>query len=280
MNAPMTLAAAAAPMIALTGVAKAFQDLWKLRRVFKDLHLTVQPQESIVLMGPSGSGKSVLLKLVAQLMTPDQGTIVLGSEQVGMLFQKNALFDSLTVRENMLFPLRETRRLVPVHRKKSDRKRPGGGGRGEGKSDEDPPDKDSWYDEEILALAKALPLLQAVGLEHSLDLYPNELSGGMQKRLGIARVLIVEPEIILYDEPTAGLDPITACTIAELILQFRAQQKTTLISVTNEVERAYQLADRIYFLHDGVLQEGGTPAAVAQSDDPWISHFIRGESKS
>ena len=141
-----------------------------------------------------------------------------------MLFQKNALFDSLTVEDNLLFPLRERLGVQGNEARK-----------------------------------RAAELLSAVKLSGSEALHPDELSGGMQKRLGIARALIVEPDILLYDEPTAGLDPITSRIIAELIGDLREKKGTTLVTVTNDIHRAYQLGDRIFMLTQGRLIPGGSP---------------------
>jgi phospholipid/cholesterol/gamma-HCH transport system ATP-binding protein len=224
-------------MISIHNVGKRFQDDW----VFKNVNLEVQPQESVVLIGPSGSGKSIFLKLVAGLLTADEGEIKLGSRNVGMLFQKNALFDSFTVEENLLFPLRERMGVKGVQAKE-----------------------------------KATQFLAAVGLKGTEALYPDEISGGMQKRLGIARALIVEPEIILYDEPTAGLDPITSKTIADLIKTLRNEVGSTLLTVTNDMQRAYQIGDRICLLALGKMIEGGTPQEVQATHHDGIRQFIYG----
>ncbi|MBI2711788.1 MAG: ATP-binding cassette domain-containing protein [Bdellovibrio sp.] len=224
-------------MIHLRGVGKQFQDRW----IFRDVALEVAPKESAVLMGPSGSGKSVLLKMVAGLLKPSHGEITLGSDNVGMLFQKNALFDSLSVEENLLFPLNERKQIKKAAAKDLVRK-----------------------------------FLTFVGLDGCEDLFPDEISGGMQKRLGIARALIVEPEIILYDEPTAGLDPITSRLIADLILELKKQVGSTLLTVTNDVQRAYQIGNQIYLLAQGKLIRGGTPDQVARSESPEIKQFIYG----
>lgn len=128
----------------------------------------------------------------------------------------------------------------------------------------------------IPARERAAHFLKEVGLESSAHLYPNEISGGMQKRLGIARALVVQPEIILYDEPTAGLDPITSRTIAELIQKLRAEEGNTLITVTNDIQRAYQIGDRICLLAQGKLIEGGRPEQVKLSSNPAIRQFIYG----
>lgn len=223
-------------MIELRGVGKQFEERW----VFRDISLTVAPQESVVLMGPSGGGKSVLLKTIAGLLRPSEGEVKLGSENIGMLFQKNALFDSLTVEENLLFPLHE--RKYPKEEAKD----------------------------------RSQHFLEAVGLKGCEDQFPDEISGGMQKRLGIARALVVEPEIILYDEPTAGLDPITSKVIADLILKLRKEVGSTLLTVTNDVQRAYQLGDRICLLAQGKLTLGGSPKEVANSTSPSMRQFIYG----
>lgn len=224
-------------MIELAGVGKQFGERW----IFRDVNLRVKAQESVVLVGPSGGGKSVLLKTIAGLIPPDEGTLRLNSENVGMLFQKNALFDSFTVEENLLFPLQE--RLGITGSK---------------------------------AKSRAREFLKAVGLSGNEHLYPDEISGGMQKRLGIARALVVEPELILYDEPTAGLDPITSKTIAELIAHLRKQGGSTLLTVTNDMQRAYQLGDRICLLAQGILTEGGTPDEVRETSNAVLKQFIFG----
>lgn len=224
-------------MISVRDVGKAFGGSW----VFRHLSFGVARGESVVLLGPSGAGKSVMMKLLAGLLSPDEGTIGVESENVGMLFQRNALFDSLTVEENLLFPLKERKGISGAP-----------------------------------ARERAAGFLRAVGLAGNESLHPDEISGGMQKRLGIARALIVEPDVILYDEPTAGLDPITSRTIAELIQRLRRERGSTLVTVTNDVHRAYQLGDRIYLLARGTLTEGGTPEQVRASSDPAIRQFIHG----
>jgi phospholipid/cholesterol/gamma-HCH transport system ATP-binding protein len=224
-------------VIKLRDVGKKFDGQW----IFQGVSLDVAARESVALVGPSGGGKSVLLKMVAGLLPCDQGSIELGSRNVGMLFQKNALFDSFTCEENLLFPLKE--RMGVVGNDARDR---------------------------------AARFLAAVGLKGTERLYPDEISGGMQKRLGIARALIVEPEIILYDEPTAGLDPITSRTIADLIRELRAQSQSTLLTVTNDMQRAYQIGDRVCLLAQGKLTVGGTPEEVQVSRDPALRQFIYG----
>jgi phospholipid/cholesterol/gamma-HCH transport system ATP-binding protein len=224
-------------MITLHRIGKQFEDRW----IFRDVELAVREKESVALVGPSGGGKSVLLKLVAGLLHPDEGHITLGSRNVGMLFQKNALFDSFTVEENLLFPLKERKGIIGAEAKK-----------------------------------RAAHFLEEVGLKGNEKLYPDEISGGMQKRLGIARALIVEPEILLYDEPTAGLDPITSRKIADLIRLLRQEVGSTLLTVTNDMQRAYQIGDRVCLLARGQLLDGGTPEQVQASEDPGLRQFIYG----
>jgi phospholipid/cholesterol/gamma-HCH transport system ATP-binding protein len=224
-------------MIEVDQVSKQFEGRW----IFKSVSFKVEKGCTAVLIGPSGGGKSVLLRTIAGLFSPDEGVVRLGTENVGMLFQKNALFDSLTVEENLLFPLKERKGIV-------------------GKP----------------AQERAAYFLSEVGLSGTGSLYPDEISGGMQKRLGIARALIVEPEVILYDEPTAGLDPITSKMIAELIQGLRKNLGTTVLAVTNDVQRAYQLGEQIYLLAQSRLSRGGTPSEVQDTRDPALKQFIYG----
>jgi phospholipid/cholesterol/gamma-HCH transport system ATP-binding protein len=224
-------------MIQVEAVGKKFNDRW----IFQNVELHVKTRESVVLVGPSGGGKSVLLKIIAGLIPADEGKIEIQSQNIGMLFQKNALFDSLTVEENLLFPMKERKGLIGVKAKE-----------------------------------RAAYFLKAVGLSGNEKLFPDEISGGMQKRLGIARALVVEPEVILYDEPTAGLDPITSRTIADLIRELRKETGSTLITVTNDMQRAYQIGDRVFLLAQGRLVEGGTPAEVQVTANAELKQFIYG----
>lgn len=224
--------------------------------LLRNVNLGIAPGESIVLVGPSGQGKSVVLKLFAGLLKPNTGQVLIdGTDfhsapvrdqlalqlKMGMLFQKNALFDSLTVSENVAFPMRE---------------------------------KSSLSEAEIQERVSFF--LDAVGISHAAALYPDEISGGMQKRLGIARALALKPQIVLYDDPTAGLDPITSRRIADLILQLRLENKSTIVAVTNDMARAYQLADRIVMVVDGDLVITGNKTQTLAHKDPRVAQFIRG----
>lgn len=241
------------PAFEVREVTLQFQD----HQVLAKIDLQVQSGECIVLIGPSGQGKTVLLKTLAGLISPSKGEVFIEGfnwrdlrgakrleilKKVGMLFQKNALFDSLTCGDNIAFPLRETSKL----------------------SEAEINDKVVFF-------------LEAVGIPHAKDLYPDEISGGMQKRLGIARALALNPEIILYDDPTAGLDPITSRKIIELILQLRKQNKATVVAITNDINRAYQMADRIIMIVDKELIVTGSPEQTKQHKDPRVHQFVRGE---
>ena len=224
--------------------------------LLRHVDLGVRPGESLVLIGPSGYGKSVILKLFAGLLRPSSGRVLVDGRnlfelreserqalvlRMGMLFQRNALFDSLTVSENVAFPLRE---------------------------------KSGFSEAEISA--KVDYFLEAVGIAHARELFPDEISGGMQKRLGIARALALDPEIVLYDDPTAGLDPITSRRIVDLILELRHKRKSTIVTVTNDMARAYQLADRIAMVVDSEVIITGDKQQTLQHKDPRVYRFIRG----
>lgn len=223
-------------------------------KVLKDISLTIKKGENLVVLGKSGSGKSVLIKCIVGLIEPDKGKIdllgfdiknVKGSEldtlrkKVGFLFQSAALYDSMTVRENLEFPLRDLR--------------------SKSKSEKD----------ELV-----LEALKNVGLSEAIDKMPSELSGGMRKRVGLARALILKPELILYDEPTTGLDPITSKEISRLILDVQEKFQTTSIIITHDVECARITANRIIIIKDGTAVAEGTFDELSQSEDGWIRSFF------
>jgi phospholipid/cholesterol/gamma-HCH transport system ATP-binding protein len=242
----------ASPAIELIDVSLSFGEEPLLRGV----SLSIAPGEAFVLIGPSGQGKSVLLKLMAGLIYPTSGDVLIEGKnlrtmqrqdreelarKVGMLFQKNALFDSLTAGENVAFPLREVLEAGDL---------------------------------EVIQAIRYY--LEAVGLSHARDLYPDEISGGMQKRLGIARALALKPQIVFYDDPTAGLDPITSRKIIQLIKDLQREQGTTLVAVTNDMNRAYQTADRIGMVVDGQLVITGSPKETQRHPDARVQQFIHG----
>ena len=224
--------------------------------LLKEIHVSIAKGEAFVLIGPSGQGKSSVLKLMAGLVVPTSGKLLIqgrdwhamrSSEhepyirKMGMLFQKNALFDSMSCGENVGFPLREV---------------------------------SNANEKEIQEAVRFY--LNAVGISHAENLFPDEISGGMQKRLGIARALALKPEIVFYDDPTAGLDPITSRKIIHLIKDLQKRMQTTVIAVTNDMNRAEQMADRIAMVVDGELLICGTPSEIKKHSDPRVQQFIHG----
>lgn len=239
------------PVISIRGVAKAFEDYAVLRGIDLDLF----QGENLVVLGRSGTGKSVLIKLVSGLLKPDSGTIkVLGQEvteisdkelqelriRIGFSFQNSALYDSMTVRKNLEFPLVRNRRGIT--RKQID--------------------------------TAVEEVLESVGLSQTINQMPAELSGGQRKRIGIARTLILNPEIMLYDEPTAGLDPITCTEINELINQVQQQYHTSSIIITHDLTCAKETGDRIAMLLDGQFQRVGTFNEVFDTSDERVKPFF------
>lgn len=231
-------------MIEVVGVSKKFLT----QAVLHQVSFQMDRGETFVVLGQSGVGKTVFLKLMAGLINPDEGYIHIQTKKIGMLFQKNALFDSLNVYENLDFSLRENTKHSIADRK-----------------------------------TIILQYLEWVGLKDTGALFPHELSGGMQKRLGIARALITRPEVILYDEPTAGLDPITSRMIIDLIVRLKEEMGTTVIVVTSDVLRAYQMANRISLLVKGPsgasLVIAGTPAETRSSTHAAVNQFVHGHLK-
>ncbi len=225
------------------------------RVILKDVSLEVYDRENLVVLGRSGTGKSVLIKCIVGLLKPDSGDInILGYNvatlsalelnelrlQVGFSFQGSALYDSMTVRENLQFPLKRNLGIYDTQRL-----------------------------EEMVMLS-----LKEVGLEHTVDQKPSELSGGMKKRIGIARTLILKPKIMLYDEPTAGLDPVTSGEINDLILQVRDNYNTASIIITHDISCARQTSDRIVALIDGESKLEGTFEELKASNDKDLKHFF------
>jgi phospholipid/cholesterol/gamma-HCH transport system ATP-binding protein len=224
-------------------------------KVLKGFDLDLHRGENVMVLGKSGSGKSVLIKCIVRLQVPDSGTIdVLGKDilsldqdaldrirvKIGFLFQSSALYDSMTVQENLEFPLR--RHWI---------------GEQLGRSDE-------LVDE----------VLHAVGLEHTRNMYPSELSGGMKRRIGLARTLILKPEIVLYDEPTTGLDPITGKEIVELILELQRTYNTSSIIISHDLNVAKLAANRIILLNEGRNHVEGTYQEFRDSEDPVVKRFF------
>ena len=228
------------PVIALRGVTKSFAG--RARPLLDDVDLAIDRGETFGLIGPAASGKSVLLKLICQLLAPDAGAIsVEQGAQIGMLFQNNALFDFMTVGENVAFPLV---RQGGVEAREIDR--------------------------------RVSERLRAVGLAGSEKKYPNELSGGMRKRAALARAVIARPPIVLFDEPTAGLDPVTTSKIYDLLRAERDATGATVIAVSSDVDALRAFAPRMGMLYQGALRYNGPTSAIADSEDPVVRQFVRG----
>ncbi len=238
-------------VIKIRGLKKSFEDFAVLRGIDLDLY----QGENLVVLGRSGTGKSVLIKLISGLLTPDHGTIeVLGQEvthitdkalqelriRIGFSFQNSALYDSMTVRKNLEFPLVRNRKGI------------------------------SRKDIDIAVET----VLDAVGLSQTINQMPSELSGGQRKRIGIARTLILNPEIMLYDEPTAGLDPITCIEINDLINEVQQRYKTSSIIITHDLTCAKSTGDRVAMLLDGKFERAGTFDEVFDTDAPRVKPFF------
>lgn len=224
--------------------------------VLKNVSLKLFNGENLVVLGRSGTGKSVLIKCIVGLLSTDKGTIdVFGKnalnlkneelgamrEKIGFLFQSGALYDSMTVKENLEFPLRRIR--MNLSQKERDE--------------------------------KINEVLENVGLADALDKMPSQLSGGMRKRISLARTLVVDPMIMLYDEPTTGLDPITSTEISELILEVQEKYKTSSIIITHDIECALTTANRIIMLAEGEVYAEGTPEEFKTSSDSFVQSFFK-----
>lgn len=241
--------------VSLRGVHKAFGT----SKVLQGVDLEVARGESLVIIGSSGSGKSVLIKHVIGLLVPDAGEVVVDGQSVpdlnrtelaglrarmGMLFQYAALFDSMSVADNVAFGLRQNTTM---------------------------------RDKEVRERVREV--LGWVGLSGVEGKSPAELSGGMKKRVGLARAIAVGPELILYDEPTTGLDPILAAQINELILGMAERLNVTSLTITHDMVSAYKIADRIAMLYEGRIEETGTPQEIQASDNPVVQQFIHGRAE-
>lgn len=240
-------------VITIKNLCKSFGD----HVVLDDFNLELHRGESKVVLGRSGSGKSVLIKCVIGLISPDSGSInVLGQDiselnheemdelraRVGFLFQSNALYDSKTVRENLEFPMRRHSLTLSAAEAES----------------------------------RIMEALENVGLSHTVDMMPAELSGGMQKRIALARALILKPDIILYDEPTTGLDPVTAREIMHLIRQIQQKYRTSSIIISHDMACVRETADNLAVLIDGRCYAEGPVQEMERSMDPVIKQFFEG----
>lgn len=229
------------------------------KNVLEGVSLDVQPQERLVIMGQSGSGKSTILRLILGILRPNSGSIFFKQfeinrlnrrklqqvrQHIGMVYQYSALLSSLSVRENVALPLQEL-------------------------TDKSPGEIDKIVDEK----------LELVGMQDTKDLLPDELSGGMRKRVALARGLVLEPELILLDEPSAGLDPVIASVVDELIISLTEKSKVTSIIVTHEMESAFRIATRMAMLYEGKIIEEGEPEEFKQSKNPVVAQFLSGSTE-
>ena len=235
--------------VAVRGLRKSFNG----QEVLKGVDLNVEPGELFVIMGPSGSGKSVLLRQIIGLDEPDDGEILIEGEsnrspevmsryRLAMVFQSGALLNSLTVGENVGLYLAEHRLKPP---------------------------------EEITRIVTEK--LESVGLKGAQDKVPNELSGGMKKRVAIARALVIEPQLILYDEPTSELDPLSAIVIAEEILKLKKRIQVTSLVVSHDRDLAFGIADRIAFMHEGNILAVGSPEEMQRNSNPLLRKFLHAD---
>lgn len=240
-------------VIEIKDLYKSFGD----NHVLNGFNMTLMEGENLVVMGKSGSGKSVMIKCLVGLVKPDRGTVkVLGKEinaldqqtldelrsDIGFLFQGSALYDSMTVRENLEFPMRRHKEKLGVV------------------TDTEPLVREA---------------LENVGLAHTMDLMPVELSGGMKRRVALARTLILKPKVILYDEPTSGLDPITSKEIIELMRSIQKKYGTSSLIITHDVDCARVISERMILLVDGINYAEGTYSELSKSTDPKVDAFFK-----
>ena len=242
-------------MISLEHLYKSFDG----RQVLNDMSINVERGETVVIVGGSGTGKSVTLKHIIGLLKPDKGRVIIDGEDVtamgevelnrfrrrfGMAFQEGALFDSMSVFENIAFPLRRHTKM-----------------------------------KESEIRARVEECLEDVHL-HGVDKKrPSELSGGMRRRVGFARAISLKPEILLFDEPTTGLDPVISDVIAELICEMDTKLGTTTVTITHDMKVAFKIADRVAMLHKGSIIESGTPERFQESKNPIVQQFIEGRAE-
>ena len=241
-------------MIEVKNLYKSFDE----KGVLSDINFSLQRGQAVTIVGKSGAGKSVLLKCLIGLLKPDKGTIYVDNKlinsmsfsqlqeiraSIGMVFQFGALFDSLTVRDNISLALRKLTKLS---------------------------------EDEIKE--RVINSLESVDMANTEDLMPAELSGGMKKRVGIARAIAIKPTYLFYDEPTTGLDPVMTDSINRLIRKFQSTENVTSVIITHEMRTVYDVANRVLLLHDGKIRFDGNPDDIKNIDDPVVQQFITGNS--
>lgn len=240
-------------IISIRNISKSFHG----RQVLKNISFDIYRGETFVIMGCSGSGKSTLLRHITGAITPEQGSIeikgknIVGLNQIkmdeirksmGMLFQYSALLDSLSVEENVALPITEHTKLA----------------------------------KDIIKIIVKLKL-SLVGLKGFEDYYPSQISGGMRKRVGLARAIALDPDIVFYDEPTSGLDPVVAAVIDKLIMDLSKKLLITSVVVTHDMQSVFRIADRVAMIHQGEIVQVGTVQEIRQSQNPLVQQFIKGE---
>jgi len=241
-------------MIQVKNLYKSFGE----KGVLTDISFSLPKGKAVAIVGKSGAGKSVLLKCLIGLLKPDEGTIYIDNKlinsmnfrqlqgirsSIGMVFQFGALFDSMTVSENISLALRKLTKLS---------------------------------NDEIQE--RIIKSLESVNLSNTEGLMPSELSGGMKKRVGIARAIAIKPDYLFYDEPTTGLDPVMTDSINKLIRKFQSTENVTSVIITHEMRTVYDVADRVLLLHEGKIQYDGGPESIKNVDDPVVQQFITGNS--
>jgi len=255
-------------VIEIQGLKRAFGG----RPVLRGVDLEVPEGKTVVVLGLSGSGKSTLLKHIIGLLKPDEGRILLEGNDIatatpkeleairwrfGMVFQNAALLQSLSVGDNVALPLVERRRMLKHHKRRH-------------------PPEDLTDDAIRARVSEKLTLVGLAGAEGKM---PSELSGGMRKRAGLARAIVHDPKLLLYDEPTTGLDPIIARHVDDLIVRMREKLGVSSIVISHDIEGAMRVADTVALLHEGVIIERGAPEEVMASTDPMVRQFLEGKSE-